>query len=450
MSQSMALDQDSERLEGELDSFDPSRRKEALCLLRERITSGEIPLPCTGLYVNLHCHTFFSYNAYGYSPSKLAWLARKVGLAVAGIVDFDVLDGLEEFLEAGRLLELKTCVGMETRVYVPEFADKVINSPGEPGIAYLMGVGFPTSKPELAARDFLFSLRATSEQRNRELLARVNNYLSPVVLDYDREVLPLTPSGNATERHICLAYARKARSHLPDYRELAAFWAAKLGADTSSLDLPEGFALQSTIRAKTMKKGGVGYVQPGKGSFPEMANTNRLILEMGAIPTHCWLDGTSEAEARIEELLEVAMRSGTAAVDIIVDPNYASCPPEVKVRNLLRLVELAEERGLIVVVGTEMNLPGQKLVDEVALRELAPLLPIFLKGAHIVYAHSVLQRKAGLGYTSDWAQRRFPTHTERNEFFRRVGSALQPSREDLLAGLSQDATPKAILEKMRA
>jgi hypothetical protein len=44
----------------------------------------------------LHAHTFFSYNAYGYSPSHFAFLARIRGLAVAGIVDFDMLDGMEE------------------------------------------------------------------------------------------------------------------------------------------------------------------------------------------------------------------------------------------------------------------------------------------------------------------------------------------------------------------
>ena len=69
--------------------------------------------------------------------------ARKAGLAFAGIVDFDVLDGADEFLAAGRLIGLKTCVSLESRVFVPEFATRVINSPGEPGVSYHMGVGFP-------------------------------------------------------------------------------------------------------------------------------------------------------------------------------------------------------------------------------------------------------------------------------------------------------------------
>ena len=137
-----------EELERKLDSFDPDERKQALTALCEKAEAGEIDLSEPGTDVNMHCHTFFSYNTYSYSPSKFAWLARKAGLAVAGVVDFDVLDALDEFLTAARMLGLKACAGLETRVYVPEFATRVINSPGEPGISYHMGVGFP--KAELA------------------------------------------------------------------------------------------------------------------------------------------------------------------------------------------------------------------------------------------------------------------------------------------------------------
>ena len=40
-----------------------------------------------------------------------------------------------------------------------------------------------------------------------------------------------------------------------------------------------------------MKRGGVGYVAPDRGSFPEMAKMNRFVAEAGAIPTVAWLDG---------------------------------------------------------------------------------------------------------------------------------------------------------------
>jgi len=438
-----------EQLERKLDSFDAEERKEALQELYTMAEAGKIDLPEPGMAVNIHCHTFFSYNTYGYSPSKFAWLARKAALAVAGVVDFDVLDALEEFLDACKLLGIKGCAGFETRVFVPEFADRVINSPGEPGISYHMGVGFPSAKVPQEQESFLAGLRQTAQQRNRDLMCRVNKHLDPVELDYERDVVSLTPSGNATERHMCLAYARKAAATFTEAAVLAKFWSEKLGVQIDASQLPEGRDLLNAIRAKTMKRGGVGYVQPDKGSFPHMADTNRFILACGGIPVHTWLDGTSDGEQAIEELLDVAMSTGAAAINVIPDRNYTPGSPDTKLKNLYSVVEVAQRLNLPVVEGTEMNSPGQKFVDNFASEELEPLVPAFLQGAYIVYAHSVLQRKCSLGYTSQWAQKNFKNVAEKNAFFEQVGKSLQPNREDSLSGLGGNVTPKEILDKIR-
>ena len=435
-----------EELERKLDSFDPGERKQALRALCEKVRAGEITLPRAGTDVNLHCHTFFSYNTYGYSPSKFAWLARKAGLAVAEVVDFDVLDALEEFLAAARMLGLKACAGLETRVFVPEFATRVMTSPGEPGITYHMGVGFPRATLDGVQKDFLLSLRKTAQQRNQDLMSRVNEHLKPVELDYEKDVLVLTPGGNATERHMCLAYVRKAREIFGDDDKLIKFWSEKLGVEIESSALPQGRELLNTIRAKTMKRGGVGYVLPDKGSFPLMADTNRFLLAAGAIPTLTWLDGTSEGEKDIEELLDVAMSSGAAAINVIPDRNYTAGAKGEKLQNLYQVVELAQKLHLPVVEGTEMNSPGQKFVDNFDTPELAPLVPVFLSGAHIVYAHSVLQQKCGLGYTSDWAGKNFKSAADKNEFFQELGNTLEPQYEDKLSALSEDVTAKEILD----
>jgi hypothetical protein len=437
----------TEQLEQQLDSFDAGQREQALATLCEQANSGYIELPEPNGFVNLHCHTFFSYNAYGYSPSKFAWLARKAGLAVVGTVDFDVLDALDEFRQACRLLGLKGCSGLETRVFVPEFATRVINSPGEPGISYHMGVGFPSATVPEDQTAFLGSLKEMAQQRNRGLMERVNEYLRPVELDYERDLLTLTPAGNATERHMCSAYARKAVELFGEGDELTAFWTEKLGVDAAPLGLPEGRDLMNTIRAKTMKRGGVGYVQPDKGSFPLMADTNRFILASGGMPVHTWLDGTSDGEQAIEELLDVAMSTGAVAINVIPDRNYTAGQQDKKVKNLYRVIEVAQKRDLVVVGGTEMNSPGQKFVDDFSSDELAPLLPVFSKGAHIVYAHSVLQQQCDLGYTSEWAQREFKTAAERNDFFEALGKSMQPDQETNLAGLTETATPEEVLEQ---
>ena len=426
----------TEPLEQQLDSFDAAQRRQALLALWRQVEDGNITLPEPGTDVNLHAHTFFSYNAYGYSPSKYAWLARKAGLALAGVVDFDVLDALEEFLEAARLVGLKSCVSLESRVFVPEFATRVINSPGEPGIAYHMGVGFTRA----VQHPFLAAMRESAAQRTRDMLGRVNTYMRPVELDYEQDVVPLTPKGNATERHLCAAFERKAAQVFPDAAQRAAFWKEKLGDAP-----PAGVKLQNLIRAKTMKKGGAGYAPPGKGSFPLMADMNRVALESGAIPTLAWLDGTTDGEKCIEELFEVGISSGAAALNIIPDRNYTPGVKDQKVQNLYTVVSLAEHRHFPIIVGTEMNAPGNKFVDSFGTEELKPLVPAFLRGAHIAYAHSVLQRQSGLGYLSDWAKKTFASVAAKNEFFEKLGRELPPAQEDKLRGLTANVTPEKIL-----
>jgi hypothetical protein len=197
-----------------------------------------------------------------------------------------------------------------------------------------------------------------------------------------------------------------------------------------------------------MKKGGVGYVQPGEGSFPLMADMNRFVQASGAIPTLTWLDGTSDGEKSLDELFATAMASGAAALNIIPDRNYTPGVKDQKLKNLYDVVEMAERHHFPIVVGTEMNSPGNKFVDSFGTAELAPLVPVFLRGAQILYGHSVLQRESGLGYLSPWAQKTFAAVTAKNAFFERVGRELQPATEGRLRGLTAETTPDQVLAKI--
>ena len=257
-----------ELLEVQLNDFDPRLRWDALEQLWEQAKRGDFDLPEQSKAVNLHCHTFFSFNGYGQSPVCVAWKARCLGLAAAGLVDFDVLDGVDEFFDACRLLGLRSCAGLETRIFLPEFSTREINSPGEPGIAYYMGAGFTSST--LAVPGLLPRLKETAQQRNQSMLERINPHMRPVELDYKGDVLPLAPKGNATERHLCIAFDRKAQEIFPDAGKRAAFWAEKLGGDAAKIEamFKEPPVFHAFFRGKVMKAGGVGYVKPEGQEFP--------------------------------------------------------------------------------------------------------------------------------------------------------------------------------------
>ena len=245
--------------ESKLCDFDRDIRFKALEDLATIAKAGQIPFAPESDVVNMHCHTFFSFNAYGYSPAALAWLAKQRGYNLLGIVDFDVLDGVDEYLTACDTLGVRGTAGLETRVFLPEFSTREINSPGEPGVCYSMGIGFTSSGESGEAADSLSDIRHRAELRNREMLARLNAYLDPVTVDYGKDVQKLTPSGNATERHIIQAYLTAVQAEQSDP---VAFWAKKLNLAPEQVakQMPDSPAFQNLVRSKLMKRGGAGYI----------------------------------------------------------------------------------------------------------------------------------------------------------------------------------------------
>ncbi|HEO71680.1 MAG TPA: hypothetical protein ENN80_10500 [Candidatus Hydrogenedentes bacterium] len=106
---------------------------------------------------------------------------------------------------------------------------------------------------------------------------------------------------------------------------------------------------------------------------------------------------------------------------------------------------MAQARDLPIIVGTEMNAYGQKFVDDFDAPELAPVAPAFLEGAAIVYAHTVLEAHAAMGYLSNWARAHFPSIRDKNAFFCALGLGLQPGREYVLGGVTPESKPEDIL-----
>jgi len=437
-----------------LSSLDAPTRSRALERIAQVLHSGAAVLPPESNAVNMHCHTFFSFNAYGCSPTSLAWFARQRGLAAMGIVDFDVLDGVDEFLDACEVLGVRGSAGIETRVFLPEYAAVEINSPGEPGIYYAMGIGFSTGRVPAEVDGILGGLRRRAAQRNREIVRRVNGYLAPVSVDYERDVLPLTPAGNPTERHLVVAYLRAVQRRSADP---AAFWAERLGVAPEQVAplLPEEPALQNLVRSRLMKQGGAGYVKPESGMFPTLEEYQALILACGALPCAAWLDGTSEAEQGPERWLGYLAGKGAVALNIIPDRNWNIADPVLrrrKVENLYCAVDAARQLDLPLNVGTEMNSFGQKPVDDFNAPELAPLRHDFLDGALFVCGHTALQRALGLGYQSAWAQAHLPTRHVRNEFYTRAGRAMRPGRPGVarLRRLHSEPSPAEILAHLES
>lgn len=429
-----------------LNAFDETERREAL----RELAAG--PFPAEGTNVNMHCHSFFSYNARGHSPSRIAWQARKAGLYAAGLCDFDVLDGLEEFLCAGQALGLRATVNLETRAFLREFADADINSPGEPGVTYVMGAGF-ARHPETGTpqAEGLAGYRTRAGERNRALVQRINGRLEEIAIDYERDVLPLTPGGAATERHIVRAYARKASQVFADRHDAASWWAPvlEIEAEATAALMADEPAFEELVRSRLAKRGGLGYEQPSEETFPPVEDFIAWVASCGAIPMTTWLDGASAGESDGRAMLECMRAKGAVAVNIIPDRNWNVSDPEtsrMKRQNLDAIVRAAEDMALPVNIGTEMNKLGLPFTDDLAGAALAPYRETFLRGARIMVGHTLLHRYAAFSYISEGAAE-FPDPRARNAFFEAVGGL--PALTAAEAGQLEDMGPEHALAHFR-
>lgn len=421
------------RLEAQLNSFDADERRAALDALIER----HLPAAPLSDNINMHCHSFFSFNAYGWSPSSVLWNLYEEGVYAAGLCDFDVLDGLEEFITAGHALGMRTAVSVETRAFLDEFADREINSPGEPGVTYVMGAGFanvPAQGTPQAAT--LQQYRDHAQQRNIALMDRINPKLPDIAVDYARDVLPLTPAGAPTERHMVAAYLNRSLEAFPKRPQWAEFWSGILGMEAGSIPTTEADRprLEELIRAKLAKKGGIGYVQPSRDTFPPVEDFFRWVASCGAIPMDTWLDGTSAGEADDVALLEVMRAKGARAVNIVPDRNWNLKDASERARKyceLEKFVRLADKMLMPINIGTEMNKLGQPMVDDFSGKELAPFKESWMRGARIMVGHTIALRYANFGYGSAEADAHFGGDAlKKNLWFEAVG-ALPPMETDV-------------------
>ena len=422
-----------------LSSFSSEERRAAL----EKL-AAECSFPKENDYVNMHLHTFFSYNGEGWSPSRIAFEMKKLGLFAAAICDFDVLQGLNEFISATDLLKLRSAVSFESRVFFKEYSDVEINSPGEPGVFYFMGSGF-TKVPEAGthAASVLADMLERSHSRNRAVIARINAKLPDFNLDYDADVLPLTPDKNATERHIIAAYNAKAVSTYGGEEAAARKWAAIFGTDVEDTiaKAKDYNKFNEFLRGKLIKRGGIGYAQPTSETFPDLDKVIGFILECGALPVSAWLDGASQGEANPREQLACLAAKGVAAVNIIPDRNWNFKEPEVKAKKLAALIEYvlaAQELDLPIFVGTEANKPGQRLVDGFDGIELSPFVHTFKEGAAIMVGHTRMLRFAGKPLNSPENDSEYRSRKARNAYYAKVGMLPCPEQSTIDALLAMD------------
>ena len=436
----------------QLDAMDDAKRREAVAYL-----AGTAKFPEPGPLFNLHCHSFFSYNADGWSPSRIAYECRMRGLQATALCDFDVLDGMNEFFAATAAFGIRSAVHLETRAYLKELADADINSPGEHGVTYIMGCGFLRDPaPETSAAQTLQALRIGAQSRNTALISRINAALPAIAIDEARDLFPMTPRATPTERHIIRAYRLKALEVFPDPAARAAFWAPLLKIDPAAFAELEASVpkCEEAIRTILVKRGGIGYQAPDSTTFPPVPTFVKWVKSCEAIPTTAWLDGTSGGEASADDLLDLMGSHGCQALNIIPDRNIKDKTPEktaLKQKKLAEMVKACEARDLPVIIGTEMNKLGLPFVDDITDARLAPYAETFTKGMWTLIGHTLLGRFAQAPYGGARAEAEFSDRAARNAFYAAVGRlpALTTEKADRLRDLGPGKAYAALADEAK-
>jgi len=410
-----------------IDSFDVKKRIAALAGIVREAGPQKCIDPASG-GINMHIHSFYSYNSVGYSPAHIALECRRNGLYAAALCDFDVLDGLEEFLTAGQMLGLRAAVHLETRAFLKEYSVMEINSPGEPGVTYIMGAGFgrlPSEKSN--ASSLLKNFRQQANTRNRDLVKRINRHLPEIAIDYDAVVLPMSPGKCPTERHIIKAYRLEAQKLFPHREGLLKYWSKLFKKPLAEVEIliDNTAAMEDKLRSLLAKKGGLGYVQPGEKTFPLVDDFIAWVLKCGAIPMVTWLDGTSRGEEDMLKMLECMKTKGAAALNIIPERNHNIKNAEerrLKLRKLDDVVAAAQKIKFPINIGTEMNKVGQPFADDLECEALKPYRADFLRGANIMVGQTILTRYANFSYCGKAATAEFGKNIARkNDFFEKIG-----------------------------
>jgi len=328
----------------QLNAPNKKERIEALRELKLLCDAGAMGLPATGVNVNNHIHTTFSFSPY--SPTKAVFMSWLSGLATTGIMDHDSVGGAAEFIEAGKIIEMPVTVGFELRCNMKDtpFEGRRVNNPDQISVAYLAMHGIPHHMLPEAER-FLAPYREKRNIRNCKMVDKLNAYLKPyeIELDFMNDVLPLSQypnGGSVTERHILYA----------------------LSAKFTEKELPRNFLL-GLFKSQLVQS----FYVDADAELPHITDFISLAEKLGAVPAYAYLGDVGVSvtgdkktqqfeDSYLDELIEYLKGIGMKAVTYM--------PARNTDEQLARIKALCHKNDLFQISGEDINSPLQKFVCE--------------------------------------------------------------------------------------
>ncbi|MBE7022712.1 MAG: PHP domain-containing protein [Ruminococcaceae bacterium] len=405
--------------------------KKRLQLLRELKASGALEAAASSNKVNNHIHTTYSFSPY--SPAMAVAKAQMAGLCTAGIMDHDSISGAREFLEAGKILGMKTTIGAECRANMEgtPLAEKRINNPDQKGVIYMALHGVPHTQIEKLAAYFAPYTEARNV-RNKKMVENINKLFQVygVTLDFEADVLPLSLydiGGSVTERHILYALSLKIISVFGRGAGCVGFLKNTLGIALS--EKIEGFLLNDTNPhyaydlLGVMKSDLIGKIYiDATDECPKIRDIIAFSKEIGAVSAYAYLGDvgqsvTGDKKAQkfeddyIELLFETISELGFDAVTYMPSRNT----PE----QLARVMTLCDKYNLFQISGEDINSPRQSFICE---KLDDPMFAHLIDATWALIGHEKMATEdLSLGMFSRETKEKYPDIKERIKVYKEYG-----------------------------
>lgn len=362
-------------------------KEERLSFLKNLKSEGAFENIKMGDEVNNHIHTIYSFSPY--TPTGAIVKAYTDGLKVAGIMDHDSISGAREFIEAGKVLGIKTTIGIECRVNVKDtpIEDKRINNPDQKGIMYMALHGVPHTKID-EVTEFFKPFKEARNKRSRQMTDKINAIFNPydISIDFDNDVMTLSSfndGGSITERHILYALSLKITKAFPKGEKCLDFIKNTLGVNLSEkiqsylLDennIHYSYDLLGVLKGEFISK---IYIDT-TDECPNVRDLLKFSNKIGAISAYAYLGDVSDSvtgdkkaqkfeDDYIELLFDTISLLGFDCVTYMPSRNTA--------KQLERVIDLCKKHNLLQISGEDVNSSRQKFTcDKLKEKEFSHLV----------------------------------------------------------------------------
>ena len=411
---------------GLLNSEKKETRLSALSDIKKKLNSGDISKPEQTDNVNNHIHTTYSFSPY--SPVKAVYMAYMNGLSTAGIMDHDSVGGAFEFIDAGKILEISTTVGIEMRVDMSKTVlnGRRLNNTDQDSNAYVALHGIPRQYIE-SIDGYIALFRKNRNTRNKKMCGNISEIMKlyGIKLDFDEHVLPLSEyknGGSVTERHITYAWAKLIAEKFTTPNEVLDFLKNKMRLDiavkseNALLENNPEYYLYDILGI--LKSDVTPFYVDAYDECPNVEDYIKVAKATGAIAAYPYLGDVGDSvtgdkrpqkfeDDYLDLLFEEILNLGFNA--------FAYMPTRNTRPQLERVIAMCEKNNLFQISGEDINSPRQSFICK-ALQD--PLFSHLVESTWALINHELAATECeDSGMFSEKTVREYPDINERVKKF---------------------------------